>query len=223
MSTLSVISMIIAPGPSPGRAMSRSKLAAASLSVVKLHGRNVDADLERRIERAPPAQRLRGGAAKHPVADLDDEPGLLGDRDEFARRHVAEFGMAPARQRLGLDDAAGADLDDRLIVELDLVVGERSVQIADEAGAGRRRDVKRGRKNLQAVAPRAFGGVHREVRVAQQRLDVRAVARIESYSQARRIEGLFAGERVGTRERRDDALQRNARRPRDRRRRAASR
>ena len=106
--------------------MSRSKLAAASSLGRQLDCRNVDADLEPRIERAPPAQRLRRGAAKNPVADLDDEPGLFGDRDEFARRHVAEFGMAPARERLGFDDAAGADLDDRLIVELDFVVGERS-------------------------------------------------------------------------------------------------
>ena len=74
---------------------------------------------------AAPALRLSGGAAKHPIADLDDEPRLFRDRDEFARRHVAVFGMAPAGERFGLDDAARADLNDRLIMELDLVIGER--------------------------------------------------------------------------------------------------
>jgi hypothetical protein len=34
----------------------------------------------------------------HPLAELIDQPGVLGNRDELGRGHEASFRMAPAQQ-----------------------------------------------------------------------------------------------------------------------------
>ena len=36
-----------------------------------------------------------------PPTQRDDQPGVLGQRDELARQHEAEVGMVPAHERLG--------------------------------------------------------------------------------------------------------------------------
>ena len=55
--------------------------------------------------RGDPGGGLAHGLLEHPVADGDDEAGVLGHRDEARRRDLAERRVAPADQRLGADDA----------------------------------------------------------------------------------------------------------------------
>ena len=52
-----------------------------------------------------------------PAADLDDEPGFLGQADELARHEQAPPGCLPADQRLEPDDRAVGEVDHRLVVE----------------------------------------------------------------------------------------------------------
>ena len=42
----------------------------------------------------------RDGLADHPLAKWNDDPGFLGNRDEFRRRQTTETRMVPAHQRL---------------------------------------------------------------------------------------------------------------------------
>jgi hypothetical protein len=58
---------------------------------------------------------------KHPLADIEDEVRLLGERDELRRRDIAVPGQAPAQQRLGADDAAVAQINFWLVADHELV------------------------------------------------------------------------------------------------------
>ncbi len=78
---------------------------------------------------AQPAERgavlplggLPGGLLEHPAPDRHDQAGLLGQRDEVERRHQAALGVAPPEQRLEADDLLRRDVDDRLVVQLQLL------------------------------------------------------------------------------------------------------
>src|SRR6476469_3171078 len=48
---------------------------------------------------AMPGAEHIGDFAQYPVADLGDDPGLLGDRNERRRHAQAVAGMVPAEQR----------------------------------------------------------------------------------------------------------------------------
>ena len=72
----------------------------------------------------------RGAGLPHrPFAERDDEPGLLGQRDELGRRDEAALGVMPAQQRLEAADLVAREVDERLVVELELAVGQRLAQI----------------------------------------------------------------------------------------------
>src|SRR6185436_2250782 len=82
-----------------------------------------------------PAGCVRAGLAEHPLADLDNQPDLLGERDELAWHHEAADGVLPAEQRLEGGDVTGLQIDDRLIVQPELAIDERAPQIELERAA----------------------------------------------------------------------------------------
>ena len=60
------------------------------------------------------------GLQDHP-ADRDDQPGLLGERDELRRAASRpQLGVVPADERLEAEDRAGVQLDQRLVVDDEL-------------------------------------------------------------------------------------------------------
>ena len=67
----------------------------------ELHRRNVD----REPDVVGPGRGLRAGRRQHPFAELVDQAGVFGDRNEFGGRDHAALGMAPAHQRLAAGDA----------------------------------------------------------------------------------------------------------------------
>src|SRR4051794_35280894 len=88
-----------------------------------------------------PGGRLAAGLVEHPLADRDDQPARLGDRDEVVRGHQAALGILPAQQRLALRDAGVLERDEWLVVQDELVLGQRAAQAlldleaAEDAGA----------------------------------------------------------------------------------------
>ena len=78
------------------------------------------------------AAQLAAGRFDNEVPDVFHEPGLLGDRDEHARRDRTLDRMLPSQQRLCRDHFAGPGVRDRLVVQQELVVGERIAQHAVE-------------------------------------------------------------------------------------------
>ena len=104
--------------------------------------------------------------AQHPVAELDDQPAVLGDGDEFARRDLTAGRMCPAAERLDADDGLAALVDDGLVQEPQVVVFDRLAQVGLKKLAARKIGVHRGVVDTGAVAALVLGAVERHVGVA---------------------------------------------------------
>ena len=114
------------------------------------------------------ADLLAARLAQHPQADVEDEPGLLGQVDELGGRQQPSVGVLPPHQRLGADDPARRHLDLGLVVDRELAVLDGLAQLdlvlQPAAHLGPQRLVE----DLDAVAAQLLGRVHGRVGVAQQ-------------------------------------------------------
>ena len=117
-----------------------------------------------------PARELAAGLAQHPAPERDDQPALLGDGHERARQHDALAGVAPAHERLDGHDAALVEVDERLVVELELVALERVAQVVLEREALDHAAADVLVEELVARAAQVLGALHRHVGVAHERL-----------------------------------------------------
>ena len=116
----------------------------------------------------PPAGELGEPVAQDRLADVADEPGLLGERQELVGPEQPPFGVQPAGQRLEADDVSRRQLDDRLVVGHDLAPVDAPPQLGGGAQGERRRLVQPGGVRLDAVTAACLRPVHRPVGVAQQ-------------------------------------------------------
>ena len=80
---------------------------------------------------------LAAGLRQRPFAERQDQAAVFRHRDEHRRRHHALDRMAPARQRLEAGDDVALQVDDRLVVQLELVALDRLAQIHLDLRAGR--------------------------------------------------------------------------------------
>ena len=120
-----------------------------------------------RTQRTLPGAELARGALENEQAEFDNQSGLLGDIDEFVRRHPAQLRMVPARQRLEAGDRAILEPDDRLIENRDFLALERPPQIGlDRQPVGLARP-HRGLEHLDTIAAVALGVIHREFGVLE--------------------------------------------------------
>ena len=145
--------------------------------VAQLARRRVDRDPRRQVQRGP-LRRLTARLLDHPGADARDQAGLLGVRDELVGRHEPLLGIVPAHQRLDPEQRARAEVVDGLVVEPELVLGQRAPQPRGErqaavavAGVLRVEGIR--------VAAGALGLVHRGVGVLEQLSGDDAVVRAD--------------------------------------------
>ena len=103
---------------------------------------------------------LAARLSQHPVADRHEQPGVFGDSEEVFGHQQTSGGVPPAQERFDAVDRAGAHLDDRLVVEAELVAFDRAVQLGFDAEACERAGVQELVEELEAVAPAALGVVH---------------------------------------------------------------
>src|SRR5450756_257412 len=89
-------------------------------AVPELDRRQIDGNLDA----MRPGRRLDAGAVQGPFADRDDQAGLFGDGDEHRRRHFSAYRMGPAQQRLAGRYTAAAQIDQRLVIQLELLRGK---------------------------------------------------------------------------------------------------
>ena len=168
---LSVISRIKRRGRQAGLGQDVAHLVD-DLGTRELTRRQVHGHVERRLHRELALQldRVAARLAEHPAADRDDQPGLLGERDELERLHDAAVGVDPADQRFDAGDPARVQLDHRLVVQDELVVLERALQVGLQLQAPQRGVVHLGFEDLVPALALLLRHVHRDVRVAHQRL-----------------------------------------------------
>ena len=151
--------------------------------VEQVRGREVDGDAEVEAGRAP-ARELHHGGLEHEPGDGVHEAALLDDRQEGVGVEDAAGGVLPAHQRLGAEDGAGLDVDLRLVVQDELAVHERGVEVLDRLEPGAVGLVELGLVELDARVG-VLGGVHRDVRAPQQVGDLHARVVVLGHARAR--------------------------------------
>lgn len=77
-----------------------------------------------------PVRHLLAGLAQHPGAQGFDQAGFFGNRDEFQRRDLPTGGVGPAQQGFHAAHPAAGGLHLRLVVDIQLLVGDGVVQVA---------------------------------------------------------------------------------------------
>ena len=142
-------------------------------AIPELNRRQVDGDLDA----VRPSCRLAAGAVQGPFAERDDQAGLLGNRYEYRRRHRSAQRMGPAQQRLAGRHPAGAQVDQRLVIQMELLGAERFAQIELERAALLHRLLHVHGEETMAAAAAVFGRVQRHVGLLQELVGVNAVIR----------------------------------------------
>jgi hypothetical protein len=125
---------------------------------------------------AVPLRVLGAGGAQDPVADRNDQTGLLGHREEVRRRDQAQLGMLPAQQRLGADDAAAGEVELGLIVEDEALLLEGRAQAVLDRHAPLDGRVHVVGEELESVAAAVLGVEQRGIRLLDELLGVPRIA-----------------------------------------------
>ena len=125
-------------------------------------------------------------------AERGDEAGLLGEADELGRADDAVARAVPAHERLDAEQPVLGDVEDRLVVDAELLALDGAAQVA--LGPQAREGVLAHLlvEELVAAAAALLGPVHRGVGLAEHRLGALGPAR-DRDADARRDEDLAAG------------------------------
>src|SRR5438874_1827260 len=160
--------------------------------------RDVDRHPNLRQPRVEPHLRLAARFVHHPDVDRNDETGLLSERDKLVRTDEAECRVLPTHERFDTQDAAGAEVDLRLIPQAELTTLNRVVKLAltDEPLLG---EVVHSRGiRLEGVTPELLRPVHRAIRIAKEVFGPRSVIREERDARAGGHEEFMPAQRHGT-------------------------
>src|SRR5947207_1463000 len=117
-----------------------------------------------------PGAHVAAGLPQHPAAELGDVAALLHHLNEARWHQHTGLGVPPAHERLDAEDAPRAEVDDRLIFEEELLLSERARNIRLEAHALLQQVLHLRPESDVTALPGRLGVVHRDVRVAEQRL-----------------------------------------------------
>jgi hypothetical protein len=108
-----------------------------------------------------------GCLLENPVADFEDQAGIFRNRNEFFRADKSLARMLPANQSFCFVYFPGSEIDDRLIMQQELVVGECLSEIARKTHSDLCCLLHRWGEVLVAVAPMIFCGIHGLVSISQ--------------------------------------------------------
>ncbi len=108
--------------------------------LAELVRRNIDRHFAHVDALVEPGLDLAAGGEQHPVAERQDQAAFLGDRDELGRANQAALRVAPANQGFDADHLAAEQVDLWLVVQHQLVIGQRAATVrSPDAGAWWRR------------------------------------------------------------------------------------
>ena len=146
-----------------------------------------------------PDPKLVAGRAQDPLPDGQDEPTLLGHRDELIGHQQAALGMLPAQQGLGADHLARARVHHGLVVQHQLLAFDGAAQASLQGHALEGPVVHARGAELIVVPTLLLGPVHGGIGALQEGVRVRAVDRVDRDSHAGRDVQVVAvqGQRLG--------------------------
>ena len=153
------------------RAAERVAHVVHEVRLRQLAGREVDRDGQLVgvvAELALPAGELVHGPVHDQLPDLDDEPGVLGQLDEVDRRDDASLGVVPADERLEPGQPAGAQLDDGLEEQREVVALDGAVHLVAQVVEAHDRVARRRLEVLDPVPAPVLRLVHGRVGVAHE-------------------------------------------------------
>src|SRR5690606_18277594 len=134
-------------------------------TLAKLTRRDVYGDDERSEPGILPSLVLGTRGLEHPLPDRRDEPDLFGDRNEARGLDRLFIAHTPANERFRADDVAAAQIEARLIRELELVAIERPTQIVLELEPLRGKCIELRREELNVVAAGLLGADRKSTRL----------------------------------------------------------
>ena len=105
---------------------------------------------------------------QYPLADFADDSRFLGERYELGRRNGSARRMLPADESLESGDLFSRGTDDRLVMNRELAALDRLPEIVFKQLALGGLAVHRRLVETVLAAPRPFGGVEREIGIADQ-------------------------------------------------------
>src|SRR5690348_7553938 len=168
--------------------------ARRKVELAELPCREVHCNRQRPRAAALPLADVGARLAQHPFAHRDDEAAILEDRNELSGRDDAAGGMLPAQQRLGAAWPLALQLEFRLVEEPELAALERAMQLAAQERACARTLVDLRGVEMEGIAARLLGAIHRRVGGREQRLDIAAIGGEKRNADARGDEELVAAD-----------------------------
>src|SRR5882757_9788438 len=173
----------------PGLKLGRAHGALHGLDeagAAKLPGGNVYGETQWSVARLVPGLDLATALDDSELAERVDQIGVLGDGHELHRRDPPPLLMMPAHQGFDPHDAPAGEHHLGLVVHFQLVLLQREPQLVLQFDAVGGLPGHGGGVELEAVAAVALDTVHRGVGVAQQDVELFAVARINARPDAQR-------------------------------------
>jgi hypothetical protein len=134
------------------------QMSALELNRGKVHGH---------LDRLRPGRRIGARPLERPLPHAHDEPGLLGARDEIARRDEPPLGVVPAHQGFEARDLTRLEVDDGLVVENELSAIECILEVVLELVARANLLVLFLGEERKLAAAGKLGLVQRDVHVLQ--------------------------------------------------------
>ncbi len=124
-----------------------------------------------------PAACLAAGLAQDELAQRNDQPGFLGQRNEVRRRDQSALRVAPAHQCLGGLQAVIGQTQARLVEDFQLADFQRLAQLVLQLQVVHAGCLRAVGEELQGVAAQVLGLLHGGAGLAQQDLGIAAVVR----------------------------------------------
>ena len=139
---------------------------------------------------------LPDAVGEHPVGELLDEAGVLGDTHEVTRRHDTADVMRPPHQCFGTDDQSAGEVELGLELQVEFEIVDGGAEVAEHREARRGATVELGPEELGAGVT-GLGVEHRDVCMANRQFGVVGAAVEKCDSDARRDDDRESVEREG--------------------------
>jgi hypothetical protein len=152
--------------------------------LLQLAQRQIDGDAAGLRHGLLPLAVVGAHAIQYPFADVQDEAGLLGERNELRRRDIAVSRQPPAQQRLGADHPAVAQVHLGLVQDHQLVALQGAPQLALQHQALDRRGIHLRHVERAGIAAVLLGVIHGRVGIADQIDDVLGIVRADGDADA---------------------------------------
>ncbi len=178
------------------------------IGLVKLNERQIDS--RRNIVR--PGRSRRTCVMQHPLAELSDQPGFLGERNESVGQDQALGWVPPADQSLRAAHPSRFGVDDGLIMQFQLVLQDGAAQLVFDLLARACDLAHFAIEEAIAIAARRFRAIERQIRHLQKVAGAGVMLGSERYSDARADVDLAALDLERLAQRRNDAIGQRARR-----------